>query len=79
MRENINDTRSETEFASVKDSLNMYKTPSSETTLLPEIQIWRCSDMISLALYFNQRFIKGEEGSSFRNFQKKQDRFRFFP
>ena len=44
MRENINDTRSETKFASVKDSLNMYKTPSSETTLLPEIQIWRCSD-----------------------------------
>ena len=37
MHGNINGTQSETKFASVKDSLNMHQTPSSETTLLSEI------------------------------------------
>ena len=36
MTENIND-RSETEFASVEDPLNMHKTPSNETTRAIEI------------------------------------------
>ena len=36
MTKNIND-RSETEFASVEDPLNMHKTASNETTLASEI------------------------------------------
>ena len=36
MTKNIND-RSETEFASVEDPLNMQKTASNETTLASEI------------------------------------------
>ena len=37
MTENMNYNRSETEFASVEDPLNLYKTASKETTLVSEI------------------------------------------
>ena len=37
MTENMNYNKSETEFASVEDPLNMYKTASKETTLVSEI------------------------------------------
>ena len=37
MAENVNYNRSETEFASVEDPLNMYRTASDETTLVSEI------------------------------------------
>ena len=37
MTENINYNRSETEFTSVEDPLNMYRTASNETTLVSEI------------------------------------------
>ena len=36
MSKNINGTISETEFASVKDSLNMYRTATMETSLVSE-------------------------------------------
>ena len=36
MSKNINGTISETEFASVKDSLNMYRTATMETSLASE-------------------------------------------
>ena len=39
MTENVNYNRSETEFASVEDPLNMYGTASNETTLVSEIHI----------------------------------------
>ena len=35
--ENLNDTRSNTELASVEDPLNMHKTASNEITLVSEI------------------------------------------
>ena len=37
MTENMNDTRTETKFASVEDTLNMHRTASNETTLVSEI------------------------------------------
>ena len=37
MAENVNYNRNETEFASVEDPLNMYRTASDETTLVSEI------------------------------------------
>ena len=37
MTENVNYIRSETEFASVEDPLNMYRTAPNETTLASEI------------------------------------------
>ena len=37
MTENVNYNRSETEFASVEDPLNMYRTASNGTTLVSEI------------------------------------------
>ena len=37
MRENMNDTESETEYASVEDPLKKHKTASNETTLISEI------------------------------------------
>lgn len=37
MTENLNDTRSNTEFASVEDPLNMHETASNEITLVSEI------------------------------------------
>ena len=38
MRENINDTKSETEYAPVEVSLKMHRTASNETALISEIQ-----------------------------------------
>ena len=35
--ENTNYNRSETEFASIEDPLNMYRTASNQTTLMSEI------------------------------------------
>ena len=37
MSENINDTERETEYVSLEDPLNMYRTVSNETTLISEI------------------------------------------
>ena len=37
MRENINDTEEETEYASVEDPLNIHRIASNETTLISEI------------------------------------------
>ena len=37
MRENIIDTESETEYASVEDPLNMHRPASNETTLISDI------------------------------------------
>ena len=42
MRDNITVTRSETEFASVEDPLNMQWTASNETTLLSEYLMLEC-------------------------------------
>ena len=36
MSENINDTERETEYVSLEDPLNMYRTVSNETTLICE-------------------------------------------
>ena len=38
MRENINDTKSETEYAPVEVPLKMHRTASNETALISEIQ-----------------------------------------
>ena len=37
MSENINNTESEADYASVEDPLNMHRTASDETTLVPEV------------------------------------------
>ena len=37
MRENINDTEEETEYASFEDPLNMHRIASNEATLISEI------------------------------------------
>ena len=37
MNKNTNEAGSKTEFALVEDTLNMYKTASNETTVMPEI------------------------------------------
>ena len=37
MRENVNNTKSKTEYASVEDPLKMHGTASNETTLISEI------------------------------------------